>query len=97
MGHFYTYKVLFQRLYDLFGECRDTVPVSLAVAHREGLHLQVRVLDPESEALGDPQAGAVQKLDDELMHSGHQSDHASRLLTGQDNGYPGLSCVRGPR
>ncbi len=24
------------------------------------------------------------------MHSGRQCDHASRLLTGQDNGYPGL-------
>ena len=35
-------------------------------------------------------ARAVQKLDDELMHSGHQCDHASRLLAGQDDGYPDL-------
>ena len=53
-------------------------------------HLQVHVLDPEAEALRDAQARAVQKLDDELMHSGHQCDHASRLLAGQDDGYPGL-------
>ena len=66
------------------------VLVSLAVAHREGLHLQVHVLDPQSEALRDAQARAVQEFDDELMHSGHQCDHASRLLAGQDDGYPRL-------
>ena len=90
MDHLHTYKVLFQGLYELLGERRDTVIVSLAVAHREGLHFQVRVPDPESEALPDAQARAVQKLHDELMHSGHQSGHASRLLTDQDDGYPGL-------
>ena len=46
--------------------------------------------DAESETLRDAQARAVQKLDDELMHSGHQCDHASRLLAGQDDGYPDL-------
>ena len=90
MDHLHTYKVLFQGLYELLGERRDTVLVSLAVAHREGLHLQVHVLDPEWEALRDAQARAVQKLDDELMHSGHQCNHASRLLAGQDDGYPRL-------
>ena len=90
MNHLHTYKVLFQGLYELLGEGRDTVLVSLAVAHREGLHLQVHVLDTESEALRDAQARAVQKLDDELMHSGQPCDHASRLLAGQDDGYPDL-------
>ena len=64
-----------------------TVFVALAVAHREGFHLQVHVLDSESDAFRDAQARAVQKLDDELMHSGHQCDHASCLLAGQDDGY----------
>ena len=36
------------------------------------------------------QTRAVQKLDDELMHSRHQCNHASRLLAGQDDGYPRL-------
>ena len=90
MDQLHPLTVFFQWLYELLGERRDTVFVSLAVAHREGLHLQVDVLDPESKTLGDAQAGAVQKLDDELVHPGHQYDHASRLLTGQDDGYPGL-------
>ena len=90
MEHLHAYKVFFQRLYELRGERRDTVLVSLAVAHHEGLHLKVHILDPESEALRDAQARAVQKLDDELMHSGHQCDHASRFLAGQDDGYPDL-------
>ena len=90
MDHLHAYKVFFQGLYEHFGERRDTVLVSLAATHREGLHLQVHVLNPESEALRDAQARAVQKLDDELMHSGHQCDHASRLLAGQDDGYPDL-------
>ena len=90
MDHLHAYKVCFQGLYELLGERRDTVFISLAVAHREGLHLQVHVLDPESEALRDAQARAVQKLDDELMHSGHQCDHASCLLAGQYDGYPDL-------
>ena len=87
MDHLHAYKVFFQGLYELLGERRDTVFTALAVAHREGFHLQVHVLDPESDALRDAQARAVQKLDDELMHSGHQCDHASRLLAGQDDGY----------
>ncbi len=90
MDHLHAYKVFFQGLYKLLGERRDTVFISLAVAHREGLHLQVHVLDPESEALRDAQARALQKLDDELMHTGHQCDHASRLLAGHDDGYLGL-------
>ena len=60
--------VFFQWLYELLEERRDTVLVSHAVAHRERLHLQVDVQDPESKTLGDAQAGAVQKLDDELVH-----------------------------
>ena len=87
MDHLHAYKVLFQGLDELLGKRRDTVLVSLAVAHREGFHLQVHVLDPESEALRDAQARAVQKLDDKLMHTGHHCDHASRLLAGQDDGY----------
>ena len=66
----------------------------VAAAHREGLHLQVHVLDTEPDALRDAQARDVQKLDDELMHSGHRCNHASRLLAGQDDGYPGsLACA----
>ena len=90
MDHLHAYKVLFQGLYELLGERRDTVFISFAVTHRESLHLQVHVLDPESEALRDAQARAVQKLDDELMHSRHQCDHASRPLAGQDDGDLGL-------
>ena len=90
MNHLHACQVFFQGQYELLGKRRDAVLVSLAVAHREGLHLQVHVLNPESEALRDAQARAVQELDDELMHSGHQCDHASRLLAGQDDGYPGL-------
>ena len=96
MDHLHANKVLFQGQYELPGDRRDTVLISLSVAHRESLHLQVHVLDldPESEALRDARARAVQKPDDELMHSGHQCDHASRLLTGQDDGYPGrFACA----
>ena len=84
----HAYKVFFQGLSELLGKGRDAVLVSLATAHREGLHLQINVLDPESEALCDAQARAVQKHDDELVHPGQSRDHAGRLLTGQDDGYP---------
>ena len=90
MDHLHSYKVFRQGLYEFLWERRDTVFVALAVAHREGFHLQVHVLDSESDAFRDAQARAVQKLDDELMHSGHQCDYASRLLAGQDDGYPDL-------
>ena len=69
MDHLHAYKVILQGLNELLRERRDTVLISLAVAHREGLHLQIDVLDPESEALCDAQARAVQKFDGELMHS----------------------------
>ena len=97
MDHLHAYKVFFQGLYELLGERRDTVFPALAVAHREGFHLQVHVLNPESDALRDAQARALQKLDDELMHSGHRCDHASRLLAGQDDGCLDFSGVRGLR
>ena len=80
------YEVVLQRLYEFLGVCLGAVLISLAVAHREGLHLQVQVLDPKSEAFRDAQVRSVQVLNDKLMYSKHQYDHAGRLLEGQDDG-----------
>ena len=42
-------KVFFQGLYEHFGERRDTVLVSLAATHREGLDRQRRKAEGETE------------------------------------------------
>ena len=94
VGHLTTWEVLFQGPYELPGESRSTVLVSLAAAHREGPCLQVHVPNPDSGALHDAQARAVPSLDDDLMHSGHQVDHVRCLRAGQYDGYPDIpSCT----
>jgi len=76
-----------QRLDAGCGQHRDPVLRALPVAHQDLAIVEVDVLDPEFEALGQAQPGAVQQACHQPLGPAHRAQQAAHLRAAQHRGH----------
>jgi hypothetical protein len=59
------------------GQDGDTIPVALAIAHRDRAVREAEVLHAQAEGLQQAQAAAVEQLRQQLMDAGELGDNAA--------------------
>jgi len=73
-------------LMSLLRQGREPVLLSFARSHGDLFHLQIHILDPQSDRFHNAQSAAIEKRHDQLPHALHQGDHFRHLRAAQHNG-----------
>ncbi len=71
--------------YEAFGKQGPPIAIPLACSHQNMVGGEIDVLDAESRALGNPQAGAVHQHGHQPVDPPKLSDDRTDLVTGQND------------
>jgi len=96
--------VLAKTWFDCFRKHRPAVIPSFAVTNDDDVVTPIEILNPQTEALEQPEARAVLQQCDQSIHPWQLSDDSSHLLLGQDDwqslgpdrSYDSLDAVQRP-
>lgn len=73
-----------KELDEAIGQDGDAILGPFTVAHNDLSLIEIHILDPQSQALDQAQAGAIKQLGDQLMRAGHRGEDLLSLFFRQD-------------